>query len=101
MLLGIRDLCEANGAKFFIMIAERPLRIPDAPTMFEVKGKGYWLSANARRALLARVVGGLSTIRVMGTPPDAVISKTDGHWNTEGNEYVMDSLGRRLASELR
>jgi hypothetical protein len=69
--------------------------------MFEVKGKGYWLSAAARRALLARVVEGLSTIRVTGTPPDAVVSRTDGHWNAEGNRYVMDSLGRRLASELR
>jgi hypothetical protein len=101
LLLRIRDLSEANGARFFILIAEKTLPIPDAPTMFEVKGRGYWLSANARRALLARVVEGLSTIRVTGTPPDAVISKTDGHWNTEGNEYVMDSLGRRLASELR
>jgi hypothetical protein len=34
-------------------------------------------------------------------PHDAVISKTDGHWNTEGNNYVMESLGRQLASELR
>jgi hypothetical protein len=101
LLLRIRDLCEANGAKFFVMIAERSLRIPDAPTMFEVKGKGYWLSSDARRAVIARIVKGLPTIRVTGTPPDAVISKTDGHWNTEGNNYVMDSLGRRLASELR
>jgi hypothetical protein len=101
LLVRIRDLCEANGAKFFIMIAERPLRIPDAPTMFEVKGKGYWLSSDARRAVIARIMKGLPTIRVTGTPPDAVISKTDGHWNTEGNNYVMDSLGRQLASELR
>jgi hypothetical protein len=101
LLLRIRDLSESNGARFFILIAEKSLPIPDPPTMFEVKGKGYWLSAAARRALLARVVEGLSTIRVTGTPPDAVVSKTDGHWNTEGNRYVMDSLGRRLASELR
>jgi hypothetical protein len=101
LLLRIRDLCEANGAKFFILMAERPLRIPDSPTMFEVNGKGYWLSSNARRAVIARIMEGLSTIPVTGTPPDAVISKTDGHWNTEGNTYVMDSLGRRLASELR
>jgi hypothetical protein len=101
LLLRIRDLCEANGARFFILIAERPLPIPDPPTMFEVKGKGYWLSSAARRDLIARIMEGLPTIRVTGTPPDAVISKTDGHWNTEGNNYVMDSLGRRLASELR
>ena len=101
LLLRIRDLCEANGAKFFTVIAERPLRIPDAPTMFEVRGKGYWLSSAARRAVIARVMEGLSTIRVTGTPRDAVISKTDGHWNTEGNNYVMDAVGRQLASELR
>jgi hypothetical protein len=101
LLLRIRDLCEANGAKFFILIAERSLPIPDPPTMFEVKGKGYRLSSAARRAVIARIMEGLPTIRVTGTPPDAVISKTDGHWNTEGNRYVMDSLGRQLASELR
>ena len=101
LLFRIRDLSEANGARFFILIAEHSLPIPDPPTMFEVHGKGYWLSAAARRALHARVVEGLPTIRVTGTPSDAVVSKTDRHWNTEGNEYVMDSLGRRLASELR
>jgi hypothetical protein len=101
LLLRIRDLCEANGAKFFILIAERLLPIPDPPTMFEVKGKGYWLSSAARRALIARMMEGLPTIRVTGTPRDAVISKTDGHLNAEGNKYVMDWLGRRLASELR
>lgn len=101
LLLRIRDLSEASGAKFFILVAEKSPPIPDPPTMFEVKGKGYWLSAAARRAVLARVLEGLPTIRVTGTPSDAVVSKTDGHWNTEGNAYVMDSLGRRLASELR
>jgi hypothetical protein len=101
LLLRIRDLSEANGAKFFILVAEKSLPIPDPPTMFEIKGKGYWLSAAARRAVLARVVEGLPAIRVTGTSPDAVISKTDRHWNTEGNKYVMDSLGRRLASEFR
>ena len=101
LLLRIRDVSEANDARFFILIAERSLPIPDSPTMFEVKGKGYWLSSAARRALIARIMEGLPTIRVTGTPPDAIVSKTDGHWNTEGNEYVMRSLGRRLGNELR
>ena len=34
----------------------------------------------------------LPWLEVTGTPPDAIISKTDGHWNTDGNKYVMDSL---------
>jgi hypothetical protein len=69
--------------------------------MFEVKGRGYRLSLAAHRRVIDRVVEGLPTIRVTGTPSDATISQTDGHWNTEGNRYVMDWLGRRLASEFQ
>ena len=47
------------------------------------------------------ILAGLPTIRVTGISPAAVISKTDNHWNVEGNEYVMNWVGRDLVRELR
>jgi hypothetical protein len=101
LLLRIRSLCETNGAKFYILTTEPwfNMGIPDAPTMFEVKGKGYTLSSASARRVINEVLDGLPTVRVIGTPPDAVISKTDAHWNAEGNKYVMDWLGRELAKD--
>jgi hypothetical protein len=103
LLLRIRSLCEANGAKFFVLITERwdTSGIPQTPTMFEVKGKGYTLSAMSASGVIDRVLDGLQTIRVNGIPPDAVISKTDAHWSAEGNKYVMERVGHQLAKGLR
>ena len=103
LLLRIRSLCEANGAKFFVMITERwdTSGIPQTPTMFEVKGKGYTLSSMSASGVIDRVLDGLQTIRVNGIPPDAVISKTDAHWSAEGNKYVMERVGHQLANWLR
>jgi hypothetical protein len=103
LLLRIRSLCEANGAKFFVLITERwgTSGIPDTPTMFEVKGKGYTLSSTSASRVIDRVLDGLPTIRVSGIPRDAVISKTDAHWSAEGNKYVMEQLGHQLVKTLR
>jgi hypothetical protein len=88
LLLRIRSLCEANGAKLFILTTERwdTSGIPDTPTMFEVKGKGYTLSSTSAVGVINRVLDGLPIIRVSGIPRDAVISKTDAHWSAEGNK---------------
>jgi hypothetical protein len=51
--------------------------------------------------VIDRVLDGLQTIRVNGIPPDDVISKTDAHWNAEGNRYVMERLGHQIAKGLR
>ena len=66
--------------------------IPETPTMFEVNGKGYTLSSSSARHVTEAILAGLPTIRVTGISPAAVISKTDNHWNVEGNE-VRDELG--------
>jgi hypothetical protein len=103
LLLRIRSLCEANGAKFFVLTTERwdTSGIPETPTMFEVKGKGYTLSSMSASGVIDRVLDGLQAIRVNGIPPDAVISKTDAHWSAEGNKYVMERVGHQLAKGLR
>ena len=45
LLVRIQTLCEANGARFFVLTTERwnTSHIPDTPTMFEVNSKGYTL----------------------------------------------------------
>jgi hypothetical protein len=101
LLLRIQHLSEANGAKFFVLITERwsISHIPEAPTMFEVNGKGYMLATSSARHVIDGVLEGLPTIRVTGVPSDAVVSKTDGHWNAEGNNYAMQWTARELARE--
>jgi hypothetical protein len=102
LLFRIRSLCEANGAQFFVLVTERwaTIGIPDTPTMFEVKGKGYTLSSKSASGVIDGVLDGLQTIRV-SAPPDAVISKTDAHWSAEGNKYVMERVGHQLTKRLR
>ena len=101
LLLRIRDVCDENGAKFFVLHTERWDTYPEKPTLFEVKGKGYVLSSASARRLIDGVLDGLPTIRVEGVPTDAVVSKTDRHLSGEGNKYVMESLARQLVRELR
>jgi hypothetical protein len=103
LLLRIRSLCEANGAEFFVLMTERwdTSGIPDTPTMFEVKGKGYTLSSTSAVGVINTVLEGLPTIRVNRMPPGMEISKTDAHWNAEGNKYVMEQLGYQLVKRLR
>jgi hypothetical protein len=103
LLLRIKSLSETHGARFYVLTTERwdTKAIPDAPTMFEVKGKGYTLSSASALRIIDDVLDGLPAVRVIGTSPDAVMSKTDAHWNAEGNKYVMDWLGREVANDLR
>jgi len=101
LLLRIRDLCQANDAAFFILdTAPKLSSFPDAPTLFEVSGKGYLLSSASARRLIAGVLDGLPTIRVEGIPTGAVVSKTDHHLNATGNTYVMEALARQLVGKL-
>ena len=102
LLFRIRSLCEAKGAKFVVLTTERwdTSGLPESPTMFEVNGKGYTFSQASARRVIDRVLDGLPTIRVSGVPPGAVVSKTDSHWNREGNDYAMRWLGRQLVGEL-
>jgi hypothetical protein len=102
LLLRIQRLCEDHGARFVVLTTERwdISHIPEAPTLFEVNGSGYTLSAAAARQVIDGVLTGLPTLRVTGISPDAVVSKTDSHWNAEGNTYAMTALGRRLLEDL-
>ncbi len=102
LLFRIRNLCEAKGAKFVVLTTERweTSALPESPTMFEVNGKGYMFSQASARRVIEGVLDGLPTIRVSGIPAEAVISKTDSHWNREGNDYAMRWLGRQLLGEL-
>jgi hypothetical protein len=102
LLLRIRTLSEASGAKFYILTTERwdTATIPDAPTMFEVNGKGYTLSSASALRVVDGILEGLPAVRVTGIPPDDVISKTDSHWNGAGNKYVMDRVAREVTKDL-
>jgi hypothetical protein len=103
LLVRIQSLCEAKGARFFVLTTERwnTSHIPESATTFEVNGKGYTLSSASARRVTEAILVGLPTIRVTGISPEAVTSKTDSHWNAEGNQYVMDQVGRELVRELR
>jgi hypothetical protein len=101
LLLRIRAVCKANGARFFVPDTAGWDTALTEPTTFDVKGKGYVLSSASARRLIEEVLDGLPTIRVPGLPPDAVVSKPDHHLNASGNKYVMESLARRLVGELR
>ncbi|MEP7305985.1 MAG: hypothetical protein ABJA98_10755 [Acidobacteriota bacterium] len=102
LLLRIRNLCEAKGARFVVLITQRweASGLPERPTMFELGGKGYTFSQASARRVIDAVLQGLPTIRVKGLRPDAVISKADSHWNRDGNKYAMQWLGRELVREL-
>jgi hypothetical protein len=102
LLLQIQQLCQANGVRFFVLTTERwhISHIPETPTLFEVNGKGYTLSASSARHVIDEVMDGLPWIRVTGVSPEAVTSKTDSHWNVAGNKFVMDWVARELLREL-
>ena len=103
LLLRIRSLCEANGAKFFVLDTDRweNVPIPEAPTLFEVRGKGFEMSSASARRIVGRVLDGLPTIQVRGVSPGAVVSKIDNHLSGEGNRYVMESLASQLVQRVR
>ena len=103
LLFGIRNLCEANGARFVVLTTERweASHLPEPPTMFELGGRGYTFSQASARRVIDAVLQGLPTIRVSGIRPDAVISKADSHWNKDANNDAMHWLGRALVRELR
>lgn len=98
LLLKIKRVCEAHGAKLFVLTTEQWDSLPDHPTVFEVKGKGVMLSSAAARRLIDGVLDGLPTIRV--ERPAQVISKTDSHLNAEGNRYVMDSVAWHIVEQM-
>ncbi|MEP7310602.1 MAG: hypothetical protein ABJA98_34300 [Acidobacteriota bacterium] len=102
LLFRIRDLCETKGARFVVLTTERweTSHLPEPATTFELDGKGYTFSQASARRVIDGVLEGLPTIRVSGIPSDAVISKTDSHWDRDGNNYAMHWLGRELVREL-
>jgi hypothetical protein len=98
LLLRVQGVCEAHGARLFVLYTERWSTLPAEPTLFDVRGKGFTLSSASARRLIDGVLDGLATIRV--ERPAQVVSKTDGHLNAEGNRYVMESVARSLVHQV-
>jgi hypothetical protein len=105
LLQEIRQLCDANSARFYVFMLEDtgtmvpPGAIPEAPTLFEINGKGYVLSATSARRRLDDLLRDTPTI-LAPAPANAFVSATDLHLNDQGNRYAMDAIARRLHADL-
>lgn len=100
LLLKIHELCEHNGARFFVLVTEDWGVIPSDPTLFDVGGQLATLSSSAAEELLNEILANVPIVRIRTLDPSMYVSRKNHHLNGKGNAFVMKELSLRLAQEL-